>query len=111
MNGTKKNTSYRAKQIDESIDHFSGAVVSDKSALQRNRHIIEIKTHGRREWQKAREYGRRTYSELGVQCYQRTFVDRMHARDFPRQQQKAMIASGALNKMTSLGMAQSHRSA
>ena len=39
------------------------------------------------------------------------FGDTMHARDFPRQQQEAMIASGALNKMTSLGMPQSHRSA
>ena len=47
----------------------------------------------------------------GVQRYQRTFGDTMHARDFPRQQQEAMIASGALNKMTSLGMPQSHRSA
>jgi len=33
------------------------------------------------------------------------------ARDFSRQQQAAMIASGALNKMTSLGMPQSRRSA
>ena len=54
------------------------------------------------QWQKSREYGRRNYSELGVQRYQRTLVIRcMHARDFPRQQQEAMIASGALNKMTS----------
>ncbi len=35
----------------------------------------------------------------------------MHAREFSRQQQEAMIASGALNKMTSLGMPQSRRSA
>jgi len=40
-----------------------------------------------------------------------SFGDAMHARDFPRQQQEAMIASGALNKMTSLGMPQSRRSA
>ena len=63
------------------------------------------------QWQKTRQYGRRNYSELGVQRYQRTFGDTMHARDFPRQQQEAMIASGALNKMTSLGMPHSHRSA
>ena len=37
--------------------------------------------------------------------------DTMHAREFSRQQQEAMIASGALNKMTSLGMPQSRRSA
>jgi len=51
------------------------------------------------------------YSELGVQRYQKTFGDTMHSRDFPRQQQEAMIASGSLNKMTSLGMPQSRRSA
>ena len=37
--------------------------------------------------------------------------DAMHAQDFSRQQQEAMIASGALNKMTSLGMPKSRRSA
>lgn len=128
------------EQIDEPIDHFSGdgaydetpvygaviehspdadlvipprsgAVVSNKSALQRNRNIVEIEMNGRMQWQKARGYGRRNYSELGVQRYQRTFGDTMHARDFFRQQQEAMIACGALNKMTSLGMPQSYRSA
>ena len=77
----------------------------------RNRNIVEIETNGRMQWQKDREYGRRNYSELGVQRYQRTFGDAMHARDFSRQQQEAMIASGALNKMTSLGMPKSRRSA
>jgi len=63
------------------------------------------------QWQKDRKYGWRNYSELGVQRYQKTFGDTMHAREFSRQQQEAMIASGALNKMTSLGMPQSRRSA
>ena len=127
-------------QIDEPIDHFSGdgaydespvydmviehspnadvvipprasAVESDKSAPQRNRNIVEIKENGRMQWQRDREYGRRNYSELGVQRYQKTFGDTMHAREFSRQQQEAMIASGALNKMTSLGMPKSRRSA
>ena len=127
-------------QIDGSIDHFSAdgaydetpvynaviehspsadvvipprskAVLNDKSAPQRNRNIAEIKANGRMQWQKDREYGWRNYSELGVQRYQKTFGDTMHAREFSRQQQEAMIASGALNKMTSLGMPQSRRSA
>ena len=45
------------------------------------------------QWQKEREYGRRNYSELGVQRYQKTFGDTMHAREFSRQEQEAMIAS------------------
>ena len=49
-------------------------------------------------------------SKTKTQSYQRTFGDAMHARDFPRQQKEAMIASGALNKITSLGMPQSLRS-
>jgi hypothetical protein len=127
-------------QIDDSIDHFSGdgaydetpvydaviehspnadvvipprstAVESNKSAPQRNQNIAEIEELGRMQWQKGREYGRRNYSELGVQRYQKTFGDTMHAREFSRQEQEAMIASGALNKMTSLGMPQSRRSA
>ena len=127
-------------QIDSSIDHFSGdgaydespvydaviehsphadvvipprstAVESDKSAPQRNQNIAEIAEMGRMQWQKEREYGRRNYSELGVQRYQKIFGDTMHAREFSRQEQEAMIASGAFNKMTSLGMPQSRRSA
>lgn len=125
-------------QIDTPIDHFSAdgaydetpiydaviehspnadvvippranAIESEQSAPLRNRNIIEIKTHGRMNWQKDRAYGRRNYSELGVQRYQRTFGEAMHSRDFHRQRQEAMIASGALNKMTSMGMPKSHR--
>jgi len=59
-------------------------------------------------WRKDRAYGRRNYAELGIQRYQRTFKEAMHSRDFHRQQQEAMIASGALNKMTSIGMPKSH---
>ncbi len=58
-------------------------------------------------WQ---EYDRRNYSELSVQRYQKIFGDTMHAREFSRQQQETMIACDALNKITSLGMPQSHRS-
>ena len=74
------------EQIDEPIDHFSGdgaydetpvydaviehspnadvvipprsgAVVIDKSALQRNRNILEIETNCRMQWQKENDYG------------------------------------------------------
>ena len=56
---------------------------------------------------KSKFYPLQTSNEV----YQKTFGDTMHAREFSRQQQEAMIASGALNKMTSLGMPQSRRSA
>lgn len=127
-------------QIDDSIDHFSGdgaydktpvyeailahspaadivvppredAVFSDKAAEIRNRNLQEIKTQGRMQWQKNRQYGRRNYSELGVQRYQRILGDAMHAREFERQKMEAMIGCGVINKMTSLGMPQGYRSA
>ena len=95
--------------VDIVIPPRENAVESKEAAPGRNRNVIEIKTGGRMQWQKNREYGRRNYAELGMQRYQRTFGDTMHARDFSCQQQEAMLASGALNKMTSLGMPQSYR--
>lgn len=63
------------------------------------------------QWQNSREYGRRNYSELGVQRYKKIFGNSLHARDIKRQKQEAKLACGALNKMTSLGMPRSYRSA
>jgi len=89
----------------------ANAVENDKAAALRNRNIREINEKGRMNWQEDREYGRRNYSELGVQRYQNILGDSMHARDFERQKQEAMIGCGVINKMTSLGMPASYRSA
>lgn len=125
-------------QIQDSIDHFSGdgaydetpvydavtahspdanivipprvnAIENDAAADARNENLREIKEHGRMQWQRNREYGRRNYAELGVQRYQRILGDAMHARNIERQTQEAMIGCGVLNKMTSLGMPQSYK--
>jgi len=127
-------------QINEPIDHFSGdgaydetpiyeaiithspnvdvvipprsnAVLNDNSAAMRNRNIQEIGVIGRMAWQKTRQYGRRNLSELGVQRYQKILGDSLHAREITRQKQEAMIGCGVINKMTSLGMPESYRSA
>ena len=128
------------EQIDTKIDHFSAdgaydetpvydavvnhspavsvvippqtnAVLNDKAAAQRNSNIIEIAAHGRMNWQRNRQYGRRNLSELGVQRYQQILGDEMHARVIGRQKQEVMIGCGVINKMTSLGMPASYRSA
>lgn len=128
------------QQIDDAIDHFTGdgafdktpvyesilqhspnadvvippcsnAVEKTKSAPMRNRNIQEIKEHGRMVWQKKRQYGKRNLSELAMQRYQKILGNTMHARDFVRQKQETMIGCGVLNKMTSLGMPSSYRSA
>ena len=128
------------EQIDTGIDHFSAdgaydetpvyntivdhspgvnvvipprsnAILNDNAALMRNRNIEEIKAHGRMQWQKKHEYGRRNLSELAVQRYQRILGDSMHARVMGRQKNEAMIGCGVINKMTALGMPDSYRTA
>ena len=89
----------------------ANAVLNDKAAPQRNSNIIEIAAHGRMNWQKNRQYGRRNLSELGVQRYQQILGNEMHARVIGRQKQEVIIGCGVVNKMTSLGMPASYRSA
>jgi hypothetical protein len=67
--------------------------------------------HGRMEWQKTRNYGRRNYSELAIQRYKKILGNTLHARKLENQKLEAMLGCGVLNKMTSLGMPQSYRSA
>ena len=42
-------------------------------------------------------------------CYKKILGNTMHARDFERQEQEAIIGCGVLNKMTSLGKPTSYR--
>lgn len=97
--------------VDVVIPPKSNAVLNDKAAPQRNSNIIEIAARGRMIWQKNRQYGRRNFSELGVQRYQRILRNAMHAKVIVNQKQEAMIGCGVINKMTSLGMPVSYRSA
>ena len=97
--------------VDVVIPPRSNAVLNKKAAAMRNRNIQEIKAYGRMAWQKIRQYGRRNLSELGVQRYQRILGYMMHARRIERQKKEAMIGCGVINKMTSLGMPVSYRSA
>ena len=87
------------------------AILRDDASPWRNRNLLEIKILGRMQWQKQRRYGQRNYSELAVQRYQKILGNTMHARELIRQQQEAIIGCGVINKMTSLGMPQSYRSA
>lgn len=103
--------SCHSPDVDIVIPPREDAVVSDRVAEMRNRNLQEIEMLGRMQWQEKRNYGQRNYSELAVQRYQRILGDSMHARDFDRQQQEAMIGCGIINKMTSLGMPQSYRTA
>lgn len=87
------------------------AIIHDKNHGIRNQHLREIQAHGRMNWQKENQYGRRNISELSIQRRKRILGNQLHAREFIRQKVEAMIGSGILNKMTSLGMPQSYRCA
>ena len=47
-------------------------------------------------WQKLRNYGKRNRSELSIQRYKRILEERLHAREFERQKQEAIIGCSVL---------------
>ena len=86
------------------IPPAKNAITSDSSHKLRNRNISEIKSQGRMQWQRQRNYGWRNYSELSIQRYKRILDRAMHSREMSRQKNEAMIGCGILNKMTGIGM-------
>lgn len=98
-----ENTFVNAKIV---IPPDKNAVIDSMNHIIRNQHLREIKAHGKMHWQKANKYGRRNVSELLIQRRKKILGNQLHAREFSRQKVEAMIGSGILNKMTSLGMPQ-----
>ena len=82
----------------------SDAVYNKQNHPERNRNFQEIKTFGRMNWQRARNYGKRNYSELCIERYKRILGNTLHARELSRQKNEAMMGCGVLNKMTGIGM-------
>ena len=70
-----------------------------KNEFYRNRNIRERTCYGCMGWQKLRNYGWRNRSELSIQRYKRILGERLHAREFERQKQEAIIGCSVLNKM------------
>ena len=58
------------------------------------------------EWQRRRDYGKRNYSEIAIQRYKRILGNKLHARDFDRQKQEAIIGCSILNKMMCITLEQ-----
>lgn len=82
------------------------AVYHKDHAFYRNRNVLEIEYYGRMGWQKRRNYGRRNHSELAIQRYKRILGNRLHAREFERQKQEAIIGCSILNKMMCITLAE-----
>ena len=80
------------------------SVCSSAGDSQRDRHIRDIKEHGRIAWQKKNDYGLRAHVELAIQRYKRIIGCAMKARVLAQQKTEAWISASALNVMSDLGM-------
>ena len=98
-NPTYKNLANKFPYADIVIPPQKGASENKENEFYRNRNILEVKYYGHMEWQKRREYGKRNNSELAIQRYKRILGNKLHARDFERQKQEAIIGCSILNKM------------
>jgi hypothetical protein len=101
-NPTYKTITKKFPSADVVIPPQKGAADNKENEFFRNRNILEIKYHGHMEWQKRREYGKRNNSELAIQRYKKMLGNKLHARDFERQKQEAIIGCSILNKMMCL---------
>ena len=90
----------------------STAVPSDTAETaptQRDQHLQMIQERGRRGWQKAVNYGRRSLGEVAMMRYKTLIGRRLHARTLPTQKTEAAAGCKVINVMTHLGMPVSQR--
>jgi hypothetical protein len=75
----------------------------------RDRHIQAIQEKGRRGWERAVGYGKRSLVETAMFRYKTLIGPTLRARKFAVQQVEARVASSVINRMTQLGMPLSQR--
>ena len=77
--------------------------------LPRDESLRAIRRHGRAQWKRISGYHRRSLAETAVFRFKTIFGDRLSARQWETQVSQFAIRCGSLNRMTHLGMPQSHR--
>jgi hypothetical protein len=82
---------------------------TDKIPSWRDRHIHLIQEKGRRSWEKAVGYGKRSLVETAMFRYKTLIGPTLRARKFEAQQVEARVACSVINRMTELGMPISQR--
>jgi hypothetical protein len=87
----------------------NSATDTTNSPRDRHIHIHMIQEKGRRGWQRAVGYGRRSLVETAMFRYKTLIGPRLRARTLATQQGEARIACSVLNRMTQLGMPISRR--
>jgi hypothetical protein len=75
----------------------------------RDRHIQLIQERGRRGWEKAVGYGKRSLVETAIFRYKVLIGPTLRARKFEAQQVEARMACAVINRMTQRGMPSSER--
>jgi hypothetical protein len=82
---------------------------AETAPTQRDRHLWMIQERGRRGWQKAVNYGRRSLGEVAMMRYKTLIGRRLHARTLPTQRAEAAAGCKVINVMTRLGRPVSQR--
>src|SRR4051795_5932682 len=75
----------------------------------RDRHIQTIQEKGRRGWERAVGYGKRSLVETTMFRYKTLIGPTLRARTLPAQKTEARVACSVMNRMTQLGMPLSQR--
>jgi len=75
----------------------------------RNENLRHIWERGRKEWKEESGYHRRSLAETAMFRFKTIFGDHLNAREAKRQKTEARVKCAALNRMTRLGMPDSHR--
>jgi hypothetical protein len=81
----------------------------DTEPSLRDRHIQMIQEKGRRGWERAVGYGKRSLVETVMFRYKTLIGPTLRARKFGAQQVEARMACAVINRMTQLGMPVSQR--
>jgi hypothetical protein len=82
---------------------------TDVAPSRRDRHIQTIQEKGRRGWERAVGYGKRSLVETAMFRYQTLIGPTLRARKFAAQQTEAHVACSVINRMTPLGRPRSQR--
>jgi hypothetical protein len=81
---------------------------SKEERLKRDENLRYIRKHGRQQWKQDSGYHMRSLAETSMFRLKTIFADKLSARLLETQTSQALIRCLALNRMTHLGMPESH---
>lgn len=82
---------------------------SKAERLIRDENLRAVRRRGRKKWKEESNYHRRSLAETGVFRFKTIFSDKLQSREIENQFSEMIIKCAALNRMTHLGMPDSHK--